>query len=442
MLSRLPLQVDVIDPNEQIYGINYMEQLPITAKEVAKETALDPVLRKVFTYTLRGWPYQRDTELLPYSRKANELSVDNGCLLWGQRVVIPASLRSRVLQELHLEHPGVNRMKALARSFVWWVNLDKDIEELVKTCEQCQNARHRPSTTNPPHPWLYPNRPWERVHCDLAEFGGRQYFVMMDAYSKWPDIYDLGTSASTTKVIDALRRSFSSNGLPERLVSDNGPQFISLEFRDFVQSNGIRHQLTPPYHPASNGQAERLVQELKKSLRGKPAARSWSHQLSLFLLHYRSTPHTTTGKSPAELQLKRTLRTRLDLLFSRGQADLGQQNEQQFQEASSQVRELIPGEAVGVWNPRRDGRGNWLYGTVMQKVGPTNYMIEVEGHVRYVHIDHLRQRDSRSMSGGLPTPEQTDIPITPTSSKELIPPVISVTQESDAVEIPGRVKCI
>ncbi|XP_062504969.1 uncharacterized protein K02A2.6-like [Corticium candelabrum] len=61
-------------------------------------------------------------------------------------------------------------MKALDRSFVWWVNLDKDVEELVKTCEQCQNARHRPSTTNPPHSWLYPNRSWERVHCDLAEF--------------------------------------------------------------------------------------------------------------------------------------------------------------------------------------------------------------------------------------------------------------------------------
>ena len=75
----------------------------------------------------------------------------------------------------------------------------------------------------------------------------------------------------------------------------------------------------------------------------------------------------------------------------------------------------------------------------MQKVGPTNYMIEVEEHVCYVHIDHLQQRDSRSMSGGLPTPEQTDIPIAPTSSKELIPPVISVTQESDAVETPGRV---
>ena len=90
------------------------------------------------------WPYQRDAELLPYSRKVNELSVHNGCLLWGQRVVIPTSLQSRVLHELHLEHPGVNRMKALARSFVCWVNLDKDIKELVKTCQQ--------STTSPPHP--------------------------------------------------------------------------------------------------------------------------------------------------------------------------------------------------------------------------------------------------------------------------------------------------
>ena len=92
---------------------------------------------------------------------------------------------------------------------------------------------------------------------------------------------------------------------------DNGPQFRSHEFQMFMKVNGIRHQLTPPYHPSSNGQAKRLVQELKKSLKSRPTGRSISHQVSSFLLRYRMTPNTTTGKAPAELMLKRELRTRL-----------------------------------------------------------------------------------------------------------------------------------
>ena len=92
----------------------------------------------------------------------------------------------------------------------------------------------------------------------------KQYLLMSDAFSKWSDIHDLGAHATALQTIEAMRRSFSSLGIPQRLVTDNGPQFVAGEFQAFMKANGIKHQRTPPYHPSSNGQAERLVQEFKK----------------------------------------------------------------------------------------------------------------------------------------------------------------------------------
>ena len=106
------------------------------------------------------------------------------------------------------------------------------------------------------------------------------------------------TTASQT--IARLRSLFASFGLPEQLVTDNGPQFVSEEFSHFLKSNGIKHIRCAPYHPASNGLAERFVQSLKTAL--KANVNSWltlQHRLSNFQLSYRSTPHTTTGVSPA-----------------------------------------------------------------------------------------------------------------------------------------------
>ena len=102
-------------------------------------------LSQVYNYVISGWPHVVDPSLVPFKTRQDELSTRHGCLLWGARVIVPPSLQEKVLQELHDTHPGISRMKALARSYVWWPNMDSDIELTVSSCSTCQSMRSDPS---------------------------------------------------------------------------------------------------------------------------------------------------------------------------------------------------------------------------------------------------------------------------------------------------------
>ena len=114
LLSRLPIPVEVIDPNEQTFNVDYCEALPVTAADIAKETQRDRILRRVYQYTKCGWGPNGQPVIEQYRRRASELSIENGCLLWANRVFIPNKLRSLILSELHEGHLGMSRMKSLA----------------------------------------------------------------------------------------------------------------------------------------------------------------------------------------------------------------------------------------------------------------------------------------------------------------------------------------
>ena len=119
----------------------------------------------------------------------------------------------------------------------------------------------------PLHPWIWPSRPWQRIHIDFAgPMGGHTFLVVVDAHSKWPEVIDMSsTTASAT--IQQLRSLFASYGLPEQLVSDNGPQFVAEEFEYFLKSNGVKHIHSAPYHPSSNGLAEWFVCTFKAAMK-------------------------------------------------------------------------------------------------------------------------------------------------------------------------------
>ena len=147
-----------------------------------------------------------------YNRRT-EISVEDGCLLWGTRVIIPPKGREKVLVVLHEAHPGITRTKSLARSYVWWPGLDHDIETLVKNCGKCQQNQKQPPEA--PLPWEWPGQPWSRLHVDYAgPFQGEIFLVLVDAYSKWLEVHVMKSTTSTA-TIEKLREIFATHGLPK-----------------------------------------------------------------------------------------------------------------------------------------------------------------------------------------------------------------------------------
>ena len=305
------------------------------------------------------------------------------------KVVVPQSCQKKVLEELHTSHPGIVKMKSLARIHVWWPSIDQHITNMVQNCTACQSERNKPATALL-HPWSWPDRPWMRIHVDFAgPFQGAMFMIVVDAHSKWLEVIPM-SSTTTEKTIAVLRNLFASYGLPEQLVSDNGPQFTASDFGNFMRANGIKHIRTAPYHPASNGEAERFVQTFKHSLKAAKNDGGTLHQkLTRFLLTYRSTPHSTTGVSPAELFLKRQLRTRLDLLRPSLERKVADQQDQQksYHDAHSKDRKFVIGETVLAQSLHGDPK--WVKGTIIEQTGPVSYKVKVGDRIWRRHVDQL-----------------------------------------------------
>ena len=436
-LSRLPLD-SLPGTSECSYTIGQIQALPTTCDQIARETQRDPVLSQVYHNVIHGWPVETPENLKPFVTCKDELSTESRCLLWGSRVVVPPKLRAPLLKELHRSHPGVTRMKAIARSYMWWPGLDKAVEELVRNCISCQSNRHNPAPA-PLHPWIWPSQPWQRVHLDFAgPFLGRMFLVAVDAHSKWPEVVEM-SSTTATKTIGVLRHIFATYGLPVQVVTDNGPQFVAEEFAHFLKSNGVKHIKSSPYHPSTNGLAERFVQTFKSAMKtGAADTTEVRLRLEEFLLSYRSTPHTTTSRSPSELFLGRPIRTRLDLIRpDRNSKVFQRQSQQQIDhDKHSRSRELCTSQRVMARNYRQGER--WLPGVVVQKLGPLTYSIQLDsGMLWRRHIDQLHPIRDDTVTAP-PDIEQCILPSS--SESETVPdqPMIPPTQPTAQNSTPPR----
>eukprot|EP00117_Sycon_ciliatum_P040119 scpid58584/ scgid29536/ Uncharacterized protein K02A2.6 len=228
-------------------------------------------------------------------------------VLCGESRLSPPLLRKRVLEELHTGHPGMVCMKSFARSFIWWPGIDADIETTGKVCAGCQAHQAAPPKS-PLHPWEWPAKPWQRLHIDFAgPFQGHMWLIVVDAHSKWPEVLPMNSTTAPVTV-RRLREVFAQHGLPDQIVSDNGPQFTSDEFRRFTEANGITHTFSAPYHPATNGLAERFVRAMKQALKSHSDTAPLEF-LPRYLLSHRTAPHATTNAIPASLLMHRELRT-------------------------------------------------------------------------------------------------------------------------------------
>ena len=415
-LSRLPCGGDTNFDKEETIALITTEVLavesqtiadfPLSAKTIADHTRKDPILSKVLDYVENGWPArcQMNDEARSFRNAQTEMSSMRGVLLRDNRVIVPTALRTKVLKLLHASHLGMTRMKSLARLHVWWPNIEADIERCCKQCKPCaETAPNQPQNLST---WPVPDKPWQRQHIDFAGPFMNMWLVVMDAHSKWTHVIKLNkypTAETTTSTLDDL---FTLWGPPETIVSDNGPQFTSVVFAEWCKRHTITHLASAPFHPPSNGEAERLVGVFKQAMKRAVAAGNTKHDaLCNFLKSNRSTPNCATGRTPAELMIGRQFRSALSVLKPARKHTIALPLKRMF--------------AIGddIYYRNYSGRHrNWLPGCVGAYIGRRMFCIDCpDGRQCRRHIDQLKWRSEppRADTDAVPDDVSEDVPDLP-----------------------------
>ena len=421
--SRNPLplpeaQIKRIDSDDAVMAetINWILCDTVTYDDIKRETASDPVLSKI----LKGYDQSSDIEYWVFQ----------DIVFYGNRVCIPQALQKAMLAELHSTHIGITKMKSLARQYCYWKGIDADIEKMVKECKPCCDTRNAPAKA-PMHIWEPPTAPWQRLHMDYAgPFQGHHYFILVDAYTKWAEVYTSTSAPTSTSTIRYLCDIFSRYGLPEILASDNATIFKSKEFIDFCQKNRIQQKFCAPGHPATNGQAERTVQTIKNKLKRLTDAPGTIQQKVMeILFKYRDTP-LANGETPAERFFGRKIRTKLDLIRPPPVRQPTAKENSTSGHRSFAVGDRVQAKAYA--KPYK-----WDYGTVIKKLGQLHYIIRLDnGYALKRHINQLLATKIQTTQSHLPptlaspllsTPSNTPAaPQTPTPQNPPLPgtPVI------------------
>ena len=310
-LSRAPIaqvgKVTELEEEVEAYIDGVVAALPATRARLQQyrdAQAQDPICVKVLEFCEAGWPerYKVPQGLNPYWKVREALTAHDPLLLYKSRIVVPMRLQRETLAKIHESHQRIERCRTRVQTSVWWPGISRELTEMVTGCSVC--ARDAALRKEPMMPTPLPDYPWQVVGSDLFTLGNAQYLLVVDYFSRFPEIKKL-TSTSSASIIATLKAMFARYRIPEILRSDNGPQYSSEEFLRFAETYGIQHLTSSPRYPQSNGQAERTVQTVKRLLRKS------EDPPFLALLSDCATPLPWCNLSPAELLMGRRLRTTL-----------------------------------------------------------------------------------------------------------------------------------
>tara|TARA_B110000881_G_scaffold207396_1_gene211562 strand:- start:705 stop:4865 length:4161 start_codon:yes stop_codon:yes gene_type:complete len=346
----------------EAYADSIVSTMPASEQrlhQLIREQKADETCMRIREYCTTGWPaYLPHLPLLrPYWENRGHFGIVEDMLLYDDRLVIPQSMRLDILESIHQGHLGVSKCRSRARISVWWPGMSKTIEEMVTKCVTC--AINRPESKEPLMPSSLPDRPWQRIGSDLFHFQGQTHLIVVDYYSRWLEIKKLKDETSESVII-ALKELFAQHGIPELVISDNGPQYSANQFQQFAADYGFNHVTSSPHYPQANGEAERAVRTVKALLRK-------NQDIYLALLTYRATP-LQNGFSPSELLMGRKLRTQLPMLPSKLLPAIPQpisekeskyrHDQQQHYNDRHRARELSalhPGDNVYLRDRKQDG---------------------------------------------------------------------------------------
>ena len=374
--------------------------------EIRSELKSDDTLKTVMQYVQNGWPKEKRRvhgPIAKYWSKRGNISLHDGLLLRGRRIIIPPRLRADLLRRLHDGHQGITKTRANAASSVWWPGISQDITRVVQNCAMCE--KYRRERIEPMKGTEFPERPWSRVGVDFFQHKDKHYLLAVDYFSRDVEISQVSKNVNSAQTILQLKKIFSRHGIPDILFSDNGPQFDSHEFTNFSTDWQFQHITSSPRYPQSNGEVERAVQTMKAVL-------NKSNDEYLALLNCRDTP-LHHGYSPAQLSMGRKLRTRVpchpeELKPETPDRDHIRRKEKEYRAKMKfdydhrhkvvEGKELSPGDRIWIPDLKEEGT------VIKPHESPRSVIIQTQnGQVR-----RNRRMTRRVLVGSSPVPPQNE----------------------------------
>jgi len=310
-LSRAPL-VEAMKPAEEVYTVSNVNLSPINSSrldDIRMATDTDNVLQQLKRMILQGWPTHKSavpTELVTFFDHRDELTVQDGIILRGDRVVIPRSLQTDMKQRVHTGHLGINSCLRRARELIYWPGMSRDIRQYVQVCHICATYPNKqPPETLRRHE--VPERPWQKIATDIFIFCDRNYLVTVGCFSNFIEVDYLPDTLSRT-VVTKLKLQFAGYGIPDILISDGGPQYTSNEFKSFSKQWSFDHNVTSPGNSKANGAAEAAVKIVKIMMR---KCKLQHEDPYLGLLSIRNTVNEGWQSSPVQRMFGRATKTLL-----------------------------------------------------------------------------------------------------------------------------------
>ena len=409
-------------------------------QDLREQAAHNPEYQKLQQIITQGFPDHRNQ--LPdscrrYWNIREHLTVDDGMIVYGCRLLIPSSMRQQALANLHESHQGTVRTKERARLSIYWPGIDNDIDNVIRSCKICQDQlpsnSKKPIMSKPK-----PSRPFQEIAMDFCSFGGQQFLIVVDCFTDWPEIIPMQHDTSTSHLIQALTQLFCRTAVPDVLWSDGGPQFTSKLLNEFSKQWGFLHKTSSPHYPQSNGKIEATVKSMKRIIRSSWGSRSLQADImTRALLQYRNTPSRKDGQSPAQKLFGRPMQDTLPAHrrsfapeWQRSTIEAEQlaantlaHSESYYNAHAQQLADIQLGANVALQNSRTK---LWdIYGTVVSISPHRRYSVKTRSGRILVHNRRfLRHRTPASLCASTPNPAQPGTSQhlkAPSNSHELTP---------------------
>ena len=274
--------------------------------QLREETKKDDTMKTLYKTILDGWPddqRQVQRSIQQYFKFRHELTLHEGIIIKNNRILVPPSMRKDIKKRLHSGHLGIVKTKSVSRDSVYWPGIDADIEDMINSCESCQEFQNKLKKESELKHKI-PSTPWTKVATDLFELDDKDYLLVVDYTTNYYDISLLPNKKSSTVVLHT-KRIFSKFGIPKTVMSDNGPEYVGKAYANFSREWDFEHDTSSPQYPQSNGLVERTIQRVKKTLK-KAFRDNQDPYLALLATKVSSGPYNNAP--PATLMFHRPIR--------------------------------------------------------------------------------------------------------------------------------------